>query len=106
MVELHARRCADCRDELERQRTVAASLQELGSAAAATEEPPEGLLDTLLDQAQRPGLRGRAAVPARGAVSGARPGLSAALLILAAAAGTAAGYGTWRAARTVRGWLR
>lgn len=105
LVALHVRRCADCGAELDRQRAVAAGLDELGAATAAAAEaeaPPEGLLDALLEQAERPGVRGRAAVPARGAVSGARPALSVALLIVGAAAGTAAGYASWRAARAVR----
>lgn len=106
LVRLHLRRCQDCKAELERQRAVAAGLGELGAAAAeAAEAPPEGLLDALLEQAERPGVRGRAAVPARGAVSGARPALSVALLLLGAAAGTATGYATWRGARAVRGRL-
>jgi hypothetical protein len=75
----------------------------LGQVVEATEAPPpDGLLETLLEQAEQPGVRGRAAVPARGAVSGARPGLSVAFLIVGAAAGTAAGYATWRSARIVR----
>jgi anti-sigma factor RsiW len=107
LIGLHLRRCTDCGRELERQRTVAAGLSQLGSAAdAIPDEPPEGLLDTLLQQAERPGVRGRAAVPARGAVSGARPGLSVALLVAGAAAGTAAGYAGWRGARAVRGRLK
>jgi anti-sigma factor RsiW len=107
LVELHIRRCEDCRTALEQQREVSAGLDELGvataAAAAATEAPPEGLLDALLEQAERPGIRGRAAVPARGAVSGARPALSVAFLVLGAVAGTAAGYASWRAARSIRG---
>lgn len=107
LVAVHVRRCPECGPELERQRTVAAGLDSLGAAAAAvSDEPPEGLLESLLDQAERPGVRGRAAVPARGAVSGARPGLSVALLVIGAAAGTAAGYAGWRSARAVRGRLR
>lgn len=103
LVALHLRGCEACRAELERQRAVAAGLDELGEATAAMDEaPPEGLLDQLLEQAQRPGVRGRAAVPARGAVSGARPALSVALLIVGAAAGTGAGYVSWRAARAIR----
>lgn len=105
LVRLHLRRCEDCRAQLKRQRAVAAGLGELGAASAAGEAPPEGLLDLLLEQAGRPGVRGRAAVPARGAVSGARPGLSVALLIVGAAAGTGAGYASWRAARAIRGRL-
>jgi anti-sigma factor RsiW len=106
LVELHIRRCEDCRTALEQQREVSAGLSELGGATAAaaeTEVPPEGLLDALLEQAERPGVRGRAAGPARGAVSGARPALSVAFLVLGAVAGTAAGYASWRAARTIRG---
>lgn len=104
LIGIHVRRCPECGPELERQREVVAGLAGLGAAAeAAAEEPPEGLLETLLQQAEHPGVRGRAAVPARGAVSGARPGLSVALLVVGAAAGTAAGYATWRSARAVRG---
>lgn len=104
LVALHVRRCPNCGPEVERQRAVIAGLTGLGAVAEATSaDPPEGLLETLLQQAEHPGVRGRAAVPARGAVSGARPGLSVALLVVGAAAGTAAGYATWRSARAVRG---
>ena len=105
LVALHLRRCDRCTAELERQRAVTAGLGELGAAsaaAAADAAPPDGLLDRLLAQAEQPGVRGRAAVPARGAVSGARPVLSVALLIAGAAAGSAAGFAAWRAARAVR----
>lgn len=103
LVDVHLRRCDDCRRELERQRAVTEGLDQLSSATeAATEPPPEGLLDALLAQAEHPDLRARAAVPARGAVSGARPGLSAALLIAGAATGTAIGYAGWRGARAAR----
>lgn len=103
LIAIHVRRCPNCGPELERQRALVAGLTGLGRAAEATvPPPPEGLLETLLEQAERPGVRGRAAVPARGAVSGARPGLSVALLVVGAAAGTAAGYATWRGARAVR----
>jgi hypothetical protein len=44
-------------------------------------------------------LRERAAVPARGAVSGARPALSVAFLTVGAAASTGVGYAAWRTAR-------
>ena len=107
LVNLHLRRCEPCQEEWERQRVVAAGLDDLGASAVAVgNAPPEGLLDALLEQAERPGVRGRAAVPARGAVSGARPGLSVALLVVAAAAGTAAGYAGWRGARAVKGSVR
>ena len=107
LVALHLRRCDDCRAELERQQALANGLEELGAATAAVDavEPPAGLLDTLLDQAERSGVRGRAAIPARGAVSGARPALSVALLVIGAAAGTAVGFAGWRAARLLRGRL-
>lgn len=107
LTAIHVRRCPDCGRELERQRAVVAALADLGAVADAVDPPPpEGLLEALLEQAERPGMRGRAAVPARGAVSGARPGLSVALLVVGAAAGTAAGYATWRSARAFRGYLR
>lgn len=104
LVTAHLRRCERCNEELARQQEVARGLDQLGAAAEATEPdaPPEGLLDALLDQADHPGVRGRVAGPARGAVSGARPGLSAVLLLAGAAAGTAVGYGTWRGARALR----
>jgi hypothetical protein len=47
-------------------------------------------------------VRERAAVPVRGAVSGARPGLSVAFLTVGAAASTGLGYGLWRGVRAVR----
>lgn len=104
LVMAHLRRCRDCQAERERQEAVSAGLEQLGEAAAGEERvaPPDGLLDTLLEQAAHPGVRGRAAAPARGAVSGARPALSVLLLVAGAAAGTAAGYASWRAAAAVR----
>ena len=107
LVNAHLRRCEVCSLELERQRSVVAGLDHLEAATAASvDDPPPGLLDTLLEQADKPGVRGRAAVPVRGAVSGARPALSAALLLAAAIAGTAAGYATWKATRAVLGVFR
>lgn len=99
LVGLHLRRCPDCQREFSVQRDVAAGLRVL---AAPAEEPPEGLLEDLLAQAARPGVKGRAAVPARGAVSGARPGLSVALLVAGAAAGTGVGYAGWKGVRRLR----
>lgn len=102
LVGAHLRRCEGCAAELHRQREVTAVLDALtAESAEATASPPPELLDTLIGLTAEPGLRQRAAVPARGAVSGARPGLSAALLLTAAAAGTAVGYATWRAVRAV-----
>jgi predicted anti-sigma-YlaC factor YlaD len=100
LVGLHLRRCPDCQAEFSRQRDVAAGLQVLSTPA---EPPPEGLLEELLAQAASPGVKGRAAVPARGAVSGARPVLSVALLVAGAAAGTGLGYAGWRGLRRLRG---
>ncbi|MBW3658650.1 MAG: zf-HC2 domain-containing protein [Actinobacteria bacterium] len=102
LVAVHLRRCADCQAELARQRTVLAGLAALGDVSDDDLTPPDDLLDRLLAQADRPGLRGRAAGPARGAISGARPGLSAAFLVAGAAVGTAAGYATWRGAKAVK----
>lgn len=99
LVGLHLRRCRDCQAEFARQREVSTGLAAL---AGQPETPPEGLLDSLLDSASRPGMKGRAAVPARGAVSGARPALSVALLVAGAAAGTGIGYASWRSARAAR----
>ena len=103
LVGLHLRRCRECQAEFSRQRDVAAGLSQLAGPA---EEPPDGLLDALLEQAASPGVKGRAAVPARGAVSGARPALSVALLLAGAVAGTGVGYASWRGARAARGRLR
>lgn len=99
LVGLHLRRCQDCQRAFSAERDLAAGLRVLSSPAVA---PPDGLLDELLAQAARPGVKGRAAVPARGAVSGARPALSVALLVAGAAAGTGVGYGTWRGVRRLR----
>jgi len=99
LVGLHLRRCRECQAEFARQREVSSGLAAL---AGPDELPPAGLLDSLLDSAARPGVKGRAAVPARGAISGARPALSVALLVAGAAAGTGIGYAGWRGARAAR----
>ena len=103
LVGLHLRRCADCQAEFARQRDVSEGLAAL---AGPPETPPDGLLSSLLDQAAHPGMKGRVAVPARGAVSGARPALSVALLLAGAAAGTGIGYAGWKGARAARRRLR
>lgn len=100
LVGLHLRRCPDCQKAFSAERDLAARLRGLAPPAGS---PPDGLLQDLLDQAARPGVKARAAVPARGAVSGARPVLSAALLVAGAAAGTGIGYAGWRGARRLRG---
>lgn len=99
VVRAHVRRCADCAAELERQESVAAGLSALRSTPPA---PPDGLLDELLARAGNRGVRERAAVPARGAVSGARPALSVAFLTVGAAASTGLGYGIYRGIRALR----
>lgn len=96
LLERHISRCEECTDELERQRTVAVGLREFGETASQTEpDPPEDLLDEILERVNEPHIRERVAGPARGAVSGARPELSIAALLVAAAVL----YLTWRAAR-------
>ena len=72
------------------------------ASGASTTQPPDGLLEDLLAQASHPGVKGRAAVPVRGAVTGARPLLSALLLLAGAAVGGGLGYACWR----VTSWLR
>ena len=101
LVGLHLRRCRECQVEFSLQRELS---QGLGCLQQRVEVPPEGLLDSLLEQAARPGVKGRAAVPVRGAVSGARPTLSVALLVAGAVAGTGVGYGAWRGAKRLRRW--
>lgn len=103
LVGLHLRRCPDCQAEFARQRAVS---QGLAALSAPNDEPPEGLLETLLDSATHLGTKGRLAVPARGAVSGARPALSVALLVAGAAAGTGVGYAGWRGVRAAGRRLR
>jgi predicted anti-sigma-YlaC factor YlaD len=96
VVRAHLRRCADCRAELARQEQLE---QALSSLRGNRPEPPPGLLDELLTTAGRRTWRQRVAVPARGAVSGARPGLSVAFLTVGAAASTGIGYAAYRGAR-------
>ncbi|HEX3705480.1 MAG TPA: zf-HC2 domain-containing protein [Mycobacteriales bacterium] len=99
VVRAHLRRCPDCQAELARQGQLATALTALRDSPV---EPPPGLLDDLLARADRRGVRERAAIPARGALSGARPGLSVAFLTVGAAASTGIGYGLWRGARALR----
>lgn len=99
MVGLHLRRCAECQEQFSRQRAV---MDGLTALLAPPGMPPDGLLNALLQQAARPGLVARTAIPARGAVSGARPGLSAALLVSGAVAGTGLGFAAWRGAKRFR----
>lgn len=99
VTRAHLRRCADCSAELARQEQLAKALASLRTQPP---EPPPGLLEDLLARADQRSVRSRAAVPARGAISGARPGLSIAFLTVGAAASTGVGYGIWRGVRAVR----
>ena len=71
-------------------------------SAETPDGPPAGLLEELLEQASHPGVKGRAAVPVRGAVTGARPLLSALLLLAGAAVGGGLGYACWRVGQRLR----
>ncbi|HTW19876.1 MAG TPA: zf-HC2 domain-containing protein [Mycobacteriales bacterium] len=99
VTRAHVRRCAECAAELARQEQLSAALVSLRDQPP---QPPPGLLEDLLARANRRNVRERAAVPARGAVSGARPGLSVAFLTVGAVASTGIGYGIWRGARALR----
>jgi len=99
LVAMHLRRCPACQEEFSRQRAVA---EGLASLAAPVEGPPEGLLEQLLENADSP----RGAAPLRGAVSGARPAYSAALLLAGAVTAAGAGYASWVSARSLRRRLR
>jgi anti-sigma factor RsiW len=96
VVRAHVKRCAECAAELARQEQLSSALASLRDAPP---QPPPGLLDDLLRRARGGSMRERAAVPARGAVSGARPGMSVAFLTVGAAASTGLGYAAWKSAR-------
>ena len=99
VTRAHLRHCAHCTAELARQEQLRDALATLRDQPPA---PPPGLLDDLLARADQRSVRERAAVPVRGAVSGARPGLSIAFLTVGAAASTGVGYGVWRGVRALR----
>lgn len=99
VVRAHLRRCADCSAEVARQERLASALSSLRDTRPG---PPPGLLDELLARADQQSVRERAAVPARGALSGARPGLSVAFLTVGAAASTGIGYGIYKSAKALR----
>jgi anti-sigma factor RsiW len=103
VVRAHVKRCPDCAAELGRQEQVDVALASLRTSQP---EPPPGLLDDLLARARGGSIRERAAVPARGAVSGARPAMSVAFLTVGAAASTGAGYALYRGARWALGRRR
>lgn len=95
LVALHLRRCRECQAEFSLQREVHDGL---ASLAADGDAPPTGLLEQLLENTASP----RGAAPLRGAVSGARPALSVALLAAGAASAVGAGYVSWMSAKNVR----
>ena len=99
LVALHLRRCGGCQAEFSAQRDLRSGL---ASLAASSEPPPEGLLDALLAQSASP----RGAAPLRGAVIGARPALSVALLAVGAASAAGAGYASWLSAKHLRHRLK
>jgi hypothetical protein len=99
LIALHLRRCARCQAEFSLQRELHEGLRSL---AASGDTPPDGLLETLLEQADSP----RGAAQLRGAVSGAKPVYSAALLLVGAASAAGAGYASWLSAKNLRKRLR
>ena len=96
VVRAHLKRCDECRAEMARQEQLTSAL---ASMRETKPEPPAGLLDNLLARAHGGSMREKAAVPARGAVSGARPAMSVAFLTVGAAASTGVGYGIYRGIR-------
>ena len=102
LVALHLRRCAACQAEFSVQRELHEGLRSLTAEPTGPAEPPEGLLESLLEHSDSP----RGAAPLRGAVSGAKPAYSVALLLAGAVAGAGAGYASWLSAKHVRSRLR
>ena len=104
LVERHLRRCEECARAAEREQQVVAGLDAVGAAAQRPlddVEPPPELLERLLEDVRDPGVRQRAAVPARGAVSGARPGLSVTLALVVLGL---VGLAVWAGWRLGRAW--
>lgn len=101
VADAHLKHCSDCAAELAKQWAVTEGLSALKNADADT--PPEGLLEDLLATTENArGLRTRIAGPARGAVSGARPQLTAAVIVTGALAGTGVGWATINGVRKLR----
>lgn len=100
LVAAHLRRCAACQVEFSKQRAVSEGLSSL--AAPVEDAPPDGLLEQLLEQSSSPRLHG----PLRGAISGARPAYSAALLLAGAVTAAGAGYASWASAKHLRKRIR
>jgi len=100
VVKAHLRHCESCQAEWERQESLAAGLEAMREGSP--ESPPEELLGDLLALTDKPGIRERVAVPTRGAVSGARPGLSVAFLTAGAVASTTLGWAAWKGFQRLR----
>lgn len=100
-VHQHLKRCTTCQGSLALHQRMQSAF-----APAPDDGPPPELLESLLSRVERRSWRERAAVPVRGAVSGARPALSAVLLTGAALAGTGVGWAGWQAARRVSAAIR
>jgi hypothetical protein len=100
LVAVHLRRCGECQAEFSRQRAVTDGLTQL---AAPVDGPPDGLLEKLLEQS---GTAHKVAGPLRGAISGARPAYSAALLLAGAVTAAGAGYASWASAKHLRRRLK
>jgi anti-sigma factor RsiW len=98
-VRAHLADCPDCAAEAASYRAMRRTLAELRDVPLT---PPGGLLDQLLDRAASPGVVERAAVVARGAVSGSRPRVVAAGVGLGAVAAGGLSLLAWRTVRSRR----
>lgn len=97
VAEHHIERCAECAEALAAQAAVAEGLGAIGQAVTTqAAAPPPELLASILAQVDEPGMRARAAAPLRGAVSGARPGLSVGFGIGTLALVGLAAWAGWR----------
>lgn len=100
VADAHLKHCPECAKELSKQSVVKEGLSAL---KGESEMPPEGLLeDVLAATEEEQGLRTWIAGPARGAVSGARPQLTAAVIVGGALAGTGIGWATVSGVRKIR----
>lgn len=98
-LRAHLADCPDCAAIAASYRSVRRTLADLGHAAV---EPPDGLLESILERTSDPSVREKAAVLGRGAVSGARPKVIAAGAGVGALATVGAGFIAWRALRSRR----
>lgn len=103
LVQRHLASCEDCAAVRDDEAAVLAGLGALAAAerVATPASPPDDLLDDLLARAREPDARARVAAPARGAISGARPGLSVALAVVVLGLAGLAVWAGWRLAAAV-----